>query len=155
MDADAAQFRPRSVVEPNPERAFGQNFSDAFRPFEEHKVARPAQDLPESEPGKLPRVLEAVCVHVEDILEPGLPEGAGRGVTATAEGLHVARDPVVVCLQRRPRLAEVDAKLDSMRAQTAQVPGFMPEANVQLATAALVQRLENAGLNVVGRRPGS
>lgn len=40
----------------------------------------------------------------------------------------------------------VQQRLEQARAQTARVPGFMPEANVQLATAALVQRLESAVL---------
>lgn len=40
----------------------------------------------------------------------------------------------------------VQQRLEQARAQTSRVPGFMPEANVQLATAALVQRLESAVL---------
>ncbi len=44
-------------------------------------------------------------------------------------------------LQQAPAVRE---RLEEVRAQTAGVPGFMPEANVQLATAALVQRLESA-----------
>lgn len=43
-------------------------------------------------------------------------------------------------LQQAPAVRE---RLEEVRAQTAGVPGFMPEANVQLATAALVQRLES------------
>ena len=46
----------------------------------------------------------------------------------------------------------VQRRLREVQAQTAQVPGFMPEANVQLATAALVQRLESA---VVEASPGN
>lgn len=42
-------------------------------------------------------------------------------------------------LQQAPAVA---ARLEQVRAQTADVPGFMPEANVQLANAALVQHLE-------------
>lgn len=38
----------------------------------------------------------------------------------------------------------VQQRLEEVRAQTASIPGFMAEANVQLATAALVQRLESA-----------
>lgn len=44
-------------------------------------------------------------------------------------------------LQQAPAVGE---RLEQVRAQTADVPGFMPEANVQLANAALVQRLERA-----------
>ena len=44
-------------------------------------------------------------------------------------------------LQQAPA---VQQRLEEVRAQTAGVPGFMAEANVQLATAALVQRLESA-----------
>lgn len=43
-------------------------------------------------------------------------------------------------LQQAPA---VQQRLEEVRAQTANVPGFMAEANVQLATSALVQRLEN------------
>lgn len=42
-------------------------------------------------------------------------------------------------LQQAPA---VQQRLEEVRAQTANVPGFMSEANVQLATSALVQRLE-------------
>ncbi|MCR6663456.1 MAG: type II secretion system protein GspM [Luteimonas sp.] len=44
-------------------------------------------------------------------------------------------------IQQAPAVRE---RLEEVRAQTAGVPGFMPEANVQLATAALIQRLESA-----------
>lgn len=43
-------------------------------------------------------------------------------------------------LQQAPA---VQQRLEEVRAQTANVPGFMSEANVQLATSALVQRLES------------
>nr|WP_233198605.1 type II secretion system protein GspM [Luteimonas sp. 4-12] len=39
---------------------------------------------------------------------------------------------------------QVRAELERARAAFADVPGFMPQANVELATAALVQRLETA-----------
>jgi general secretion pathway protein M len=42
------------------------------------------------------------------------------------------------------QLPEVRKRLEEARAAMADVPGFMAEANVQLATAALVQRLESA-----------
>lgn len=50
-------------------------------------------------------------------------------------------------LRARMELRQAPAvrqRLEEVRAQTAAIPGFMAEANVQLATAALVQRLENA-----------
>lgn len=42
------------------------------------------------------------------------------------------------------QLPEVRQRLEEVRAAIAGTPGFIPEANVQLATAALVQRLESA-----------
>ena len=50
-------------------------------------------------------------------------------------------------LRARMELKQAPAvrqRLEEVRASTANVPGFMAEANVQLATAALVQRLERA-----------
>jgi general secretion pathway protein M len=50
-------------------------------------------------------------------------------------------------LRARMELRQAPAvrqRLEDVRAQTAGIPGFMAEANVQLATAALVQRLESA-----------
>ena len=41
---------------------------------------------------------------------------------------------------------EVRSRLEAARAAAGSGPGFMPEANVQLATSALVQRLEQAVL---------
>lgn len=52
-------------------------------------------------------------------------------------------------LRARMELRQAPAvrqRLEEVRASTANVPGFMAEANVQLATAALVQRLESAVL---------
>lgn len=46
-------------------------------------------------------------------------------------------------LQQAP---EVRKRLEAARAAAGSAPGFMPEANVQLATSALVQRLEQAVL---------
>ncbi len=39
---------------------------------------------------------------------------------------------------------QVREQLEQARAQMAEIPGFMPQASVELATAALVQRLETA-----------
>jgi len=46
-------------------------------------------------------------------------------------------------LQQAP---QVRARLESVQAQVARMPGFMEEPSVELATAALVQRLETAVL---------
>jgi general secretion pathway protein M len=46
-------------------------------------------------------------------------------------------------LQQAPLVRE---RLEAVRAAAAGTPGFMPEANVQLATSALVQRLEQVVL---------
>jgi general secretion pathway protein M len=47
---------------------------------------------------------------------------------------------------------EVRERLQAVQAQAARTPGFMPEGSVQLATAALVQRLETA---VIEASPGN
>lgn len=65
-------------------------------------------------------------------------------VNAHIEGLQQRDLRARMQLQQAPDVAQ---RLEAARAATADVPGFMLESNVQLATAALVQRLETAVLD--------
>ena len=64
-------------------------------------------------------------------------------VNARIDGLQQRDLRARMQLQQAPEVAK---RLEAARAATADVPGFMIESNVQLATAALVQRLETAVL---------
>ena len=71
---------------------------------------------------------------------------------AVNERIDALRDRDLRARTELQQAPEVRKQLESARAAAGSGPGFMPEANVQLATSALVQRLEQA---VAAASPGN
>ena len=69
-----------------------------------------------------------------------------RPMRALGERIDTLQERELRVRRELDQAPEVRAALDQARDAMAAVPGFMPQASVELATAALVQRLEQAVL---------